>query len=147
MLFFFFLTFRDVFYQYGEIRNITHVAHQNCAFIQYTTRAAAEMAAESTYGRLTLGGHKLNVRWGHAQARKDKETTSIAAMKETKMKPSPGLPAPLPPLPTELQNNFFNIAPQTVPVVATPFIPVMPTLPHPSMPYMSTPLYPPGTSK
>lgn len=139
---------RDVFYQYGEIRNITHVAHQNCAFIQYTTRAAAEIAAESTYGRLTLGGQKLNVRWGHAQARKDKESTNLAAMKETKMKPTPGLPAPLPPLPTELQNNFFNIAPQTVPVVATtPYIPVMPTLPHPGMPYMSTPLYPPGTSK
>lgn len=139
---------RDVFYQYGEIRNITHVAHQNCAFIQYTTRAAAEIAAESTYGRLMLGGQKLNVRWGHAQARKDKETTSLAAMKETKMKPMPGLPAPLPPLPTELQNNFFNIAPQTVSVVAaTPYIPVLPTLPHPGMPYMSTPLYPPGTSK
>jgi len=38
----------------------------------------------------------------------------------------------------ELQKKIFNIAPQAVPVVATPFIPVIPPLPHPSMQYMST---------
>ena len=43
---------RDSFYAYGEIRSISVVAKQGCAFVQYTRRASAEVAAEKTFNKL-----------------------------------------------------------------------------------------------
>ena len=48
--------FRDHFYQYGEIQAIHMVHKQNCAFITYTTRPAAEKAAEGSFGSLIIKG-------------------------------------------------------------------------------------------
>lgn len=45
---------RDHFYQYGEIRSITVVSRQQCAFVTFTTRAAAELAAEGTFNKLII---------------------------------------------------------------------------------------------
>ncbi|KAJ8940380.1 hypothetical protein NQ318_015773 [Aromia moschata] len=55
---------RDHFYQYGEIRSVSLVPKQQCAFVQYTTRAAAETAAEKTFNKLILGGRRLTIKWG-----------------------------------------------------------------------------------
>ena len=43
---------RDSFYAYGEIRSISVVAKQGCAFVQYTRRVSAEVAAEKTFNKL-----------------------------------------------------------------------------------------------
>lgn len=115
-----------MFKQYGEIHNICYFAHQNCAFIQYKTRASAELAFDSMVGHLKLGGQKLIVRWSHKNIRNAQGITGLSVMRENnEIKPTIGLPAPSLPLPMELQYNFLNIAPQTVTVMASPYIPVV----------------------
>ena len=44
----------DYFYQFGEIRLIHMVPSKCCAFIQFTARVSAEMAAERTFEQLML---------------------------------------------------------------------------------------------
>lgn len=106
---------RDHFYQYGEIRSLSVVPKQQCAFVQYTTRAASENAAEKTFNKVVLGGRRLTIKWGRSQAR-----TGPAAHPEqlNPYEPVPGLPRALP----ELTNNFFNLEPGHIP---------LPTLPPP----------------
>ncbi|XP_040575591.1 pre-mRNA-splicing factor RBM22 [Lepeophtheirus salmonis] len=91
------------FYQYGEIRNITLVPKQGCAFVQFSKRSSAELAAEKTFNNLVIHGRKIIVRWGKSQGRQLTPAVVNAAPQV------PGLPGPLPPPPEELQNNFFNI--------------------------------------
>lgn len=55
---------RNFFYQFGEIRTITIVQRQQCAFIQFATRQAAEMAAEKSFNKLIINGRRLTVKWG-----------------------------------------------------------------------------------
>lgn len=55
---------RNHFYQFGEIRTITIVQRQQCAFIQFATRQAAETAAEKSFNKLIINGRRLNVKWG-----------------------------------------------------------------------------------
>lgn len=52
--FVFFSIFSDYFYQFGELRQVHVVANKCCAFIQFTTRQAAEMAADRTFEQLVL---------------------------------------------------------------------------------------------
>uniref|UniRef100_A0A803VAK7 Pre-mRNA-splicing factor RBM22 n=1 Tax=Ficedula albicollis TaxID=59894 RepID=A0A803VAK7_FICAL len=59
---------RNHFYQFGEIRTITVVQRQQCAFIQFATRQAAEVAAEKSFNKLIVNGRRLNVKWGRSQA-------------------------------------------------------------------------------
>ena len=47
---------RDHFYQFGEICNLHIVAKQKCAFVTYTTREAAEKAADSSFNKLIVNG-------------------------------------------------------------------------------------------
>lgn len=56
--------YRGHFYQFGEIRTITIVQRQQCAFIQFATRQAAEMAAEKSFNKLIINGRRLTVKWG-----------------------------------------------------------------------------------
>ncbi|XP_058057664.1 pre-mRNA-splicing factor RBM22 [Anopheles bellator] len=105
---------RDNFYHYGEIRSVSLVPRQQCAFVQYTKRAAAELAAEKTFNKLILGGKKLTIKWAHSQAK----STAYAQQSSTPrgsggvggsriFDPVPGLPGqlPLPPNPTD----YFNL--------------------------------------
>lgn len=55
---------RNHFYQFGEIRTITIVQRQQCAFIQFATRPSAETAAEKSFNKLIINGRRLNVKWG-----------------------------------------------------------------------------------
>ena len=45
---------RDYFYQYGEIRTLHVLSEKGCAFVCFTTREAAEMAAERSFNRCNL---------------------------------------------------------------------------------------------
>ncbi|CAH8657916.1 unnamed protein product [Heterobilharzia americana] len=97
----------------------------HCAFIQFATRGAAERAAEKTYDRLILGGHRLTVNWGKSPAalaaagsHSSTETGDIS------LPPVPGLPLPpvLPPtslltkaMAVGLSGNFFMAPPPPPP--------------------------------
>lgn len=96
---------RDQFYHYGEIRNVTLVPKQQCAFVQFTKRSAAELAAEKTFNKLVLGGKKLSIRWAYSQAKQ--ATPAIQKNRQDpRLDPVPGLPdLPLPPNP----NDYFNL--------------------------------------
>ncbi|KRT78378.1 RNA binding protein, partial [Oryctes borbonicus] len=121
---------RDHFYQYGEIRSLSIVPKQQCAFVQYTTRAAAETAAEKTFNKLILGGRRLTIKWGRSQGRIG---TGIVNPNAEVYEPVPGLPGALP----ELSNNFFNLEPGHIPLPNMPPPPsllVPPMFPPPPMP-------------
>ncbi|EJW71719.1 hypothetical protein WUBG_17370, partial [Wuchereria bancrofti] len=45
---------RDYFYQFGEIRSLNLLPNKGCAFISFTTRLAAEKAAERSFNKLIL---------------------------------------------------------------------------------------------
>ncbi|KAK0182050.1 hypothetical protein PV327_000221 [Microctonus hyperodae] len=138
---------RDHFYQYGEIRSVTMVARQQCAFIQYTQRSAAEAAAERTFNKLILGGRRLTIKWGRSQGR---QAISAAETTREMLEPVPGLPKPLPP-PENLGNNFFNLQatpPGMMPTMMIPPPPVAPQFIFPSQITAAapTPIFPPGTA-
>lgn len=42
------------------------VQRQQCAFIQFATRQAAELAAEKSFNKLIVGGRRLTVKWGRS---------------------------------------------------------------------------------
>ncbi|KAJ8675689.1 hypothetical protein QAD02_011475 [Eretmocerus hayati] len=133
---------RDHFYQYGEIRSITMVPRQQCAFIQYTSRSAAELAAEKTFNKLILGGRRLTIKWGRSQGRQ-----SVSAAEEVRetLEPVPGLPGALPPPPENVTNNFFNL-PGMMSQSIVPPPPMPPPFLFPPMVAATTPIFPPGTT-
>lgn len=95
---------RDNFYHYGEIRSVSLVPRQQCAFVQFTKRSAAELAADKTFNKLVLGGKRLSIKWARSQA---KQSTSTATKINRSFDPVPGLPGtlPMPPVP----NDYFNL--------------------------------------
>eukprot|EP00252_Welwitschia_mirabilis_P015212 TRINITY_DN33464_c0_g1_i1.p1 TRINITY_DN33464_c0_g1~~TRINITY_DN33464_c0_g1_i1.p1 ORF type:complete len:447 (+),score=72.49 TRINITY_DN33464_c0_g1_i1:245-1585(+) len=61
---------RDRFYAYGEIESIRLVMQRACAFVAYTTREAAEKAAENLSNKLVIKGLRLKLLWGKPQVPK-----------------------------------------------------------------------------
>lgn len=130
---------RDNFYQYGEIRTVTLVPKQQCAFVQFTKRSAAELAAEKTFNKLVLGGKRLSIRWAYSQAKQ----ASVMPKVNRNFDPVPGLPS-LPPLPAN-PNDYFNLQASEM-TVLPPGMKIHQIPPHliPGAP--STTFAPPGTS-
>jgi pre-mRNA-splicing factor RBM22/SLT11 len=54
---------RDHFYAFGELKSIVMVRRSKCAFVNYVTRAATELAAENCLHGVNLKGHRLRVAW------------------------------------------------------------------------------------
>ena len=108
---------RDHFYQFGEIRNVKMVHKQHCAFVEYTTRQAAELAADQSFNKVfitvfdvnfsfsfplfskknslsafqvSIHGFRLNVRWAKPQSKQ----TGVEI--QQRLQPVPGLPGTLP---------------------------------------------------
>ncbi|XP_059202927.1 pre-mRNA-splicing factor RBM22 isoform X2 [Centropristis striata] len=124
------------FYQFGEIRTITIVQRQQCAFIQFATRQAAEMAAEKSFNKLIINGRRLTVKWGRSQA---------ARGMGTRLDPVPGLPGALPPPPAldeEAPANYFNLDPSTSPAVMNIALPPPPGI-NPPPPGFGPPMFHP----
>lgn len=95
----------DHFYQFGELRSVSLHYKQHCAFLQFTTREAAEKAAERSYDRLILRGHRLTVNWGKSPAALAAAGAGISVggtMTADALPPVPGLPLPLVPPPPSL---------------------------------------------
>lgn len=101
---------------------------QQCAFIQYTQRHAAELAAEKTFNKLVIGGRRLAIKWGRSQGRQG--PIAIQGGSYEPLEPVPGLPGALPVPPPELSHNFFNLEPGHIPLPAA--VPPPPSLmvPH-----------------
>ncbi|XP_047196632.1 pre-mRNA-splicing factor RBM22 [Hippoglossus stenolepis] len=112
---------RNHFYQFGEIRTITIVQRQQCAFIQFATRQSAETAAEKSFNKLIINGRRLTVKWGRSQAARGKEGIKEGVSEMgTRLDPVPGLPGALPPPPAldeETTSHYFNLDPGTSPAV------------------------------
>ncbi len=101
---------RDYFYQFGEIRSVSMVPKQGCAFVQFTRRSAAEAAADKAFNNLTIRGKRLVIRWGKSQGKQATAGDGAAAAAGGALPPVPGLPAgALPAPPEELRSNFFNL--------------------------------------
>jgi len=83
---------RDYFYQYGEIRSLTVVPRQQCGFVQYTTRAAAEAAAEKSFNKLIVNGQRLNIKWGKSQGLQQSLGDRKDSLDGQLLEPVPGLP-------------------------------------------------------
>ena len=86
---------RDVCYQFGEIRSISIAPKQQCAFLQFTTRFAAEQAAEALFGKLIIKGQRVNVRWGKPQGAASSKETIMGLHSVPNYEPVPGLPGML----------------------------------------------------
>ncbi|CAN0064461.1 LOW QUALITY PROTEIN: pre-mRNA-splicing factor RBM22 [Lethenteron reissneri] len=115
---------RNHFYQFGELRSVTVVPRQQCAFVQFTTRHSAEQAADKSFNKLIINGRRLNIKWGRSQGapRPREEIRAGKTMTDTgaRLEPVPGLPGALPPLPPmsggesgeeQTEANYFNLPP------------------------------------
>lgn len=80
--------FRDYFYQFGELRSISIVPRQNCAFVCFSSRASAEVAAERSFNKLVLKGRRLKIMWGKSQGQQPTPGKQGGAP----LVPVPGLP-------------------------------------------------------
>ncbi|CAB3993500.1 pre-mRNA-splicing factor RBM22-like [Paramuricea clavata] len=132
---------RDHFYQFGEIRSITMVPKQQCAFVCFTNRFSAETAAENSFNKLIMKGRRLKILWGKSQGAKATPGREGGA----KLTPVPGLPEALPPPPASKpeENNFFNLASTSgIPLPPLPMPPPQPLMGAPPM-HGQPPLMPP----
>ncbi|XDV37764.1 hypothetical protein PO909_007319 [Leuciscus waleckii] len=136
---------RNHFYQFGEIRTITLVERQQCAFVQFATRQGAELAVEKSFNKLIINGLRLVVKWGRAQAARGQEATDGFSEMGTRLHPVPGLPTALPPPPAleeEASANYFNLDPSVSPAFMNISLP--PNTPAPGfVPPMFQPVGPP----
>ncbi|XP_051534390.1 pre-mRNA-splicing factor RBM22-like [Myxocyprinus asiaticus] len=136
---------RNHFYQFGEIRTITIVQKQQCAFIQFATRQAAETAAEKSFNKLIVNGRRLNVKWGRSQAARGKEREKDGVTESgIRLEPVPGLPGALPPPPMSDDNapaNYFNLVPTSSPAVVNLGLPPPPGVAMPPPPGFGPPMF------
>ena len=119
---------KNHFYQFGEIRSVHMVSERNCAFVQFTKRSEAELAAQRSAGRLMLKGKRLVVRWGKSQgsAKKDTEAKGESS-RGPRFDPVPGLPGVLPHPSDIMQHRRMEPPPPgTVPLPGQPPILGMP---------------------
>jgi len=68
------------------------VPRQQCAFVQYTTRAAAEAAAEKSFNKLIINGQRLNIKWGKSQGLQQTTVDHKDNIDGRYLEPVPGLP-------------------------------------------------------
>lgn len=136
---------RDHFYQFGELRSVSVHYKQHCAFLQFTTRDAAERAAERCYDRLILRGHRLTVNWGKSPAAL--AAASVGGVSgvggaggSEVLPPVPGLPLPPAPPPPSLfaaaASSSSSLYPPMVPMSGGFFAPPPPPPPPLPMPLM-----------
>ena len=85
-------TVRNFFYQYGEIRSVVVASSKSCAFICYTSRQAAEMAAERSFNKVIIKGKRLKVLWGRSQEQRSGGGKDEKRDKLKDYPPVPGLP-------------------------------------------------------
>ena len=86
------IIFRDYFYQFGEIRSINIASAKSCAFVCYTTRMAAEFAADRSFNKAIVNGKRLKVSWGRSQEERSSGGKDDKDKNSKQYAPVPGLP-------------------------------------------------------
>ncbi|KAJ8651739.1 hypothetical protein O0I10_012686 [Lichtheimia ornata] len=85
---------REHFSTYGQLKSVVVVHKSKCAFVNFATRTAAELAADRIADAgLTLQGHPLRVTWGKARPqgpKSDKKKSAASSISLGAMQP----PAP-----------------------------------------------------
>ncbi|GMS96195.1 hypothetical protein PENTCL1PPCAC_18370, partial [Pristionchus entomophagus] len=113
---------RDYFYQYGEIRSLNVLGAKGCAFVTYTTRESAEMAAERSFNRINIKNRRLTIRWGIPQAQK-----GATSAEGRPINPVPSLPTTSFPVPESLRPSGSK-RPSDSPFIAPPAKLVVPSV-------------------
>jgi hypothetical protein len=70
-------------------RSISIIPKQNCAFVTFTTRTAAEAAADGTFNKLVIKQQRLKILWGKSQGQTTPAAGDIAG--SSKFAPVTGL--------------------------------------------------------
>jgi len=113
---------KNAFYSFGEIRSLTVVPKQGCAFIQFTSRKSAEKAAEGTFNKLLIRGNKMTIRWGKSQGKTAGGVVSgLEALGAPPTAP-PGGPVP-PGAPAPPIGDYFGLAGAPSTLVLPPALP------------------------
>lgn len=60
---------RDVFYEFGEIKSIDIIPSSSCAFVAFSSRAAADAVFQQYNGNVTIKDVRLRLAWGRSHAR------------------------------------------------------------------------------
>ncbi|KAI8801656.1 Pre-mRNA-splicing factor RBM22 [Cladochytrium replicatum] len=87
---------RGYFQAFGELKSVVMVYKSKCAFVNFTSRQSAELAAERSFNNLILKDHALKVQWGKAKAlgprgdTVDGQQIQSAMMYGVPMPPPPG---------------------------------------------------------
>lgn len=87
---------KNVFYQYGEIKRVTVPPGKGVAFVEYTSRDAAQRAIDGTHGTATIEGVSVKVSWGRSRALDAAAGDEGKPLAVPKLKGMPGA-IPLPP--------------------------------------------------
>ncbi|CAM9576420.1 unnamed protein product [Chrysoparadoxa australica] len=97
---------KDAFYSFGEIRNIRISPASSCAFVEFTTRDAAEAAARALYRSLTIKGVPLRLNWasrneaqGHGPGGPGHHDAPVAGPYSLPPPPGMAMGAPIPQVP------------------------------------------------
>ena len=68
LIIFYVYFYREVFCTYGQVKSVVVVHRSKCAFVNYATRSAAELAAQNIADRgLNIKNRTLRVAWGRAR--------------------------------------------------------------------------------
>jgi len=86
---------KGAMYSFGEIRSLKLVPQQNCAFVTYTTRAAAEDAAEKLFNKFYVKGCFLKVSWGKPPAAQEVDNSTFFSLPAAGAPYYPPGPAPV----------------------------------------------------
>ncbi|KAJ3042707.1 RNA binding motif protein 22 [Rhizophlyctis rosea] len=70
---------RNFFYAFGELKSVVVVHKSRCAFINYVTRSAAELAVERAYNNCNIKDHVLRVQWGKPRPQGPKDDVQTEA--------------------------------------------------------------------
>jgi pre-mRNA-splicing factor RBM22/SLT11 len=95
---------KDAFYAFGEVRSIKMLTDRKCAFVEFTTRQAAEAAAEKLHRALVVKGLKLDLDWAKPSVAKAPVDPAQGGV----LLPPPGIKgnAPVPQLPIAMQQRL-----------------------------------------
>ncbi|KAI8816206.1 uncharacterized protein EV422DRAFT_298380 [Fimicolochytrium jonesii] len=77
------------FYAFGEIKSVVLIAKSKVAFINYATRAAAELAISKSYNNCNIKGKTIRVQWGKARPQGPRGDTQSSATSDGAPSPSP----------------------------------------------------------
>lgn len=101
---------RDQFYSFGELKSVKKIDNKFCAFVTYTTREAAEKAAEDLNNKLIVKNVRCKLLWGRPQQARP-EPLGEPGQPEAIAQP-PMLPPQVRPQAPEPSQNFFNLPDQ-----------------------------------